>query len=448
MCEHAEPLPENLTTRRAFLRSTVLGGALSWTVPTFIASTFDTLHAAAAAGGPVATGRDAPILVLMQLAGGNDGLNTVVPYANDDYHKARPNLRLKRDRLLPLNDELALPNYLKDFKALYDDGQLSIINGVGYPNPNRSHFRSTEIWHTASDAKRYEAHGWIGRYFDHACEGADPAVGVALSKQAPQAFTSAAPKGISLSHPEKFGFHPTGNKDQRAQQTMAYERLSHDDDHSGGTVMEVGGQPADPNQDPLDFLERTAMDAQMTSDQIKKIARTTKNEVPYPRNQLANQLALVSQLISGGMPTRIYYVSQGGYDTHHNQQNNHQRNVSQLGESVRAFLADLKAKGLDRQVMVMTFSEFGRRVKENGTRGTDHGAAAPLFLFGSRLTPGLLGRYPSLAKPDLDKGDLKYSTDFRSVYATVLQNWMGLAPAQTRTILKGSFPVLPLGVRA
>jgi len=447
MCEQHEPIPDNLTTRRDFLRTSVLGGALSWTVPTFIASTFDSLHAQAAHTANFATGRDAPILVVMQLAGGNDGLNTVVPFTDDNYYKNRPRLGIKPDKLLKLNDDLGLPDYLKDFKELYDGGHLSIVNGVGYPNPNRSHFRSTEIWHTGSDAERFEAYGWIGRYFDNACTGADPSVGIALSKQAPQAFSAEIPKGISLDRPEQYGFRPSGNQDERKMQKAAYDELSMDDEEeAGGTIMEVGGQ-TNPNLDPLDFLERTAMDAQMTSDQIKKIAKEGKNEINYPRNRLADQLSLVSRLISGGMPTRIYYVSQGGYDTHQNQENTHKRNLTQLGESMKAFLADLKKKGLDQQVMVMTFSEFGRRVKENGTRGTDHGAAAPLFLFGSKLTPGLMGKYPSLAKKDLDKGDLKYSTDFRSVYATLLQNWMGLPPSQTNKILKGSFPALPLGVR-
>lgn len=448
MCDFHEPTPTNLTTRRNFLRGTVLGGALSWTVPTFIASTFDSLQATTTSATQFATGKDAPILVVMQLAGGNDGLNTIVPYTNDDYYKARPRLALQRDKLLPLNDELAVPEYLTGFKDLYDEGMLSVLNGVGYPNPNRSHFRSTEIWHTASDSEKFETHGWLGRYFDNACQGADPAVGIALTKEAPQAFTATTPTGISISKPEKYGFVPTGSKGEKALQKQTYEQLSYDDeDDAGATVMEVGSK-VDPSVDPLDFLERTAMDAQMTSEEIKKVAKSTKNEVRYPGNRLSQQLSLVARLIAGGMPTRVYYVSQGGYDTHQNQANTHQRNLSQLAESMKAFLADLRKLGLDQQVMVMTFSEFGRRVKENGTAGTDHGAAAPVFLFGQNIKPGLLGGYPSLAKKDLVKGDLKYHTDFRSVYATLLQNWMHLTPQQTGTILKGKFPTLPIGVRA
>lgn len=447
MCDFHEPTPENLTTRRDFLRTTVLGGALSWSVPSFLASTFDTLQASTTSATQFATGKDAPILVVMQLAGGNDGLNTIVPYTNDDYYKARPQLAHKRDKLLPLNDELAVPQHFSAFKDLYDNGQVSILNGVGYPNPNRSHFRSTEIWHTASDSERFERHGWLGRYFDNACSGSDPAVGIALTKEAPQAFSGDGASGISLSRPEKYGFEPTGHKQERQMQRSAYEQLNLDEDEDAGATIAEVGIPNNPNVDPLDFLERTAMDAQLSSDQIKRVARETKNEAKYPRNNLANQLSLVARLIAGGMPTRVYYVSQGGYDTHQNQVGAHQRNITQLADSMKAFLADLKALGLEKQVMVLTFSEFGRRVKENGTAGTDHGAAAPLFLFGENITPGLLGAYPSLAEKDLEKGDLKFHTDFRSVYSTLLQNWMQLSPDQTREILKGTFPTLPIGVR-
>src|SRR6185369_1255111 len=188
-----------LQTRREFLRTTVLGSALSWTVPGFLANTFAALQSQAAdASTQIVTGKDDTILVVLQMAGGNDGLNTVVPYANDYYHKARPTLHLTTDSVLKLNDEIGLHNALGGFKSLYDAGQLSVIQGVGYPNPNRSHFRSTEIWQTASDSDRNEAYGWIGRYFDSCCNGADPTVGVTIGNQLPQAFYAKAPKGICL----------------------------------------------------------------------------------------------------------------------------------------------------------------------------------------------------------------------------------------------------------
>ncbi|HEV8543914.1 MAG TPA: hypothetical protein VGR78_16100, partial [Verrucomicrobiae bacterium] len=192
-----------LKTRREFLRSTILGGAVTWTVPAFLARTFSSLHAEALAQTQPLTGKDSTILVVLQLAGGNDGLNTIVPFSNDYYHRARPGLGLNNSSLR-LNDEFALHPSLAPFKELYDAGQLSIVNGVGYPNPNRSHFRSTEIWQTASDSTKVEKYGWLGRYFDNACKGADPTVGVTIGRQMPQAFAGPKPVGISVENPEMY----------------------------------------------------------------------------------------------------------------------------------------------------------------------------------------------------------------------------------------------------
>src|SRR3954462_7909479 len=197
----------SLKTRREFLRSTVLTGALSWTVPSFLAHTFSALQAEAIdKATQVTTGKDGSILVVLQMAGGNDGLNTVVPFSNDHYHKARPRLGLDEKRILSLNEQIGLHEALTGFKELYDAGQLSVIQGVGYPNPNRSHFRSTEIWQTASDSTKNEPYGWIGRYFDNACKGADPTVGVNIGRQMPQAFSSQHPKGVSLDSPKNYRF--------------------------------------------------------------------------------------------------------------------------------------------------------------------------------------------------------------------------------------------------
>src|SRR2546421_5673387 len=197
----------SLRTRREFLRTTVLGGALSWTVPTFLANTFSALQSEAAdSATQVATGRDSTILVVLQMAGGNDGLNTVVPHSNDHYHRARPKIGLSQKDLLPLNDDVALNASLTGFKELYDAGQLSIIQGVGYPNPNRSHFRSTEIWQTASDSERFEKYGWLGRYFDNTCNGCDPTVAVNIGRQMPQAFDAKHPKGVSMDNPQNYRF--------------------------------------------------------------------------------------------------------------------------------------------------------------------------------------------------------------------------------------------------
>lgn len=436
-----------LKTRREFLRSTVLGSALSWTVPTFLANTFSSLHADAAdSATQVATGKDSTILVVLQMAGGNDGLNTVVPFADDFYHKARPRIGISARDVLRLNDLVGLHPRLTGLKELYDTAQLGVVQGVGYPNPNRSHFRSTEIWQTASDANRFEATGWLGRYFDNACTGCDPTVAVAISGQMPQAFSAKNPKGICFNNPQNYRFlkSDTPGPGEKDMSEESYRKLNEADEmhteNAGGTVAMLGGATMH-HGSPLDFIERTALDAQVSSDQIQAIAAKGENKASYPGSQLANSLKLVAKLIGGGMPTRIYYVSQGGYDTHTGQTGAHERLLGDLGDSLKAFVTDLKAQGNFERVLVMTFSEFGRRVTENANGGTDHGAAAPMFIIGNKVKTGLLGKYPSLAPSDLNRGDLKYSVDFRCVYAGVLENWL-----QTRSVavLGRQFPALPI----
>lgn len=435
--------PPLLTTRRDFLRTTLLGGALSWTVPSFVAQTFTALHAAAdGALTQVATGKDSPILVLIQLAGGNDGLNAVVPYTNDFYYQARPTIAIPANQTLRLSDTLGLNPNLTGFKSLFDAGHLSVVNGVGYPNPNRSHFRATEIWQTASDSDRYLTDGWLGRYFDNACAGCDPTVAVNIGPRLPQAFSSHKPTGISLENPESYRFMGAGKNDD---EELAYRSMypnSPEDAVSGGSISMVSGTVTLQNgQSAVDFLERTSMDAQVSSDKIRAIAGKTKNNVPYPGSGLSRNLQLVARLIAGGLPTRIFYVSQGGYDTHSGQRNGQDARLKELGESVKAFTDDLASMGVFDRVMIMTFSEFGRRVHENGSRGTDHGAAAPMFLVGSKIKSGLLGAEPSLAPADLKDGDIQYNTDFRSVYASILQNWLNTPSVP---ILGKQFDTLPI----
>jgi uncharacterized protein (DUF1501 family) len=433
------------TTRRDFLRTTLLGGALSWTVPSFVAQTFSALHAQAdGALTQVSTGKDGPILVLIQLAGGNDGLNAVVPYTNDYYYNARPTIGILASQVLPLSDTLGLNPGLTGFKSLFDAGHLSVVNGVGYPNPNRSHFRATEIWQTASDEDKYLTDGWLGRYFDNACQGCDPTVGINIGPRLPQAFSSHVPTGISLESPDSYRFIGSGKNDD---ETLAYRSMYNPDDatsttNSGGSVSMVSGTVTLQNgQSALDFLERTSMDAQVSSDKIRAIAGKTASTSVYPRSGLANNLQLVARLIAGGLPTRIFYVSQGGYDTHTGQRGGQDARLRELGDAVKAFTDDLTAMGEFDRVMIMTFSEFGRRVHETGSQGTDHGAAAPMFLVGSRMKAGLLGAEPSLAPQDLQDGDIKFGTDFRSVYASLLESWLHTA---STPILGKQFPTLPI----
>jgi uncharacterized protein (DUF1501 family) len=437
-----------LTTRRDFLRTTLLGGALSWTVPSFVANTFGALHASAdGALTQITTGKDGPILVLIQLAGGNDGLNAVIPYTNDFYYQTRPTLGVKPGDVLKLSDTLGFNPALAGFKSLYDAGHMAVINGVGYPNPNRSHFRSTEIWQTASDEDRYLTDGWIGRYFDNACAGCDPTVGINIGDRLPQAFSSHNPTGISLQNPASYRFMGAGLNDDEETAYRSMYGSPADDGHAGGNAggsvsMLSGTVTLNNGQSALDFLERTSMDAQVSSDKIRDIAGKVKNIATYPHNGLANNLQLVARLIAGGLPTRVFYVSQGGYDTHTNQRGSQDARLKELAESVKAFTDDLTAMGEFQRVTMMTFSEFGRRLLENGSRGTDHGAAAPMFIIGGgKLQSGLVGAHPSLAAADLTDGDIKYGTDFRSVYATLLQNWLKVP---STAILGRQFDTLPL----
>jgi len=436
-----------LQTRREFLRRTILTSALSWTVPTFLANTFSALQADAMdRATQITTGKDSTILVVLQMAGGNDGINTVIPYGSDDYYKARPRIGVKADQVLKINDFVGLNPGLKGFKELYDQGSLAIVQGVGYPNPNRSHFRSTEIWQTASDSEKFEKYGWIGRYFDNACSGCDPTVGVNIGRQMPQSFAAKVPKGVSVDNPQNYRFINSENGPEGQMMEQSFREMNGQsiEENSGGSISAITGPSQLKTQrkgSVMDFLERTALDAQVSSDEIRAISAKVENKATYPGSQLGNSLKLVAKLIGGGLPTRIFYVSQGGYDTHTNQVNTHQRLLQDLGDSVKAFTDDLKAQGNMPRVMVMTFSEFGRRVADNANSGTDHGAAAPMFVIGNHVKAGLLGQYPSLAPSDLYQGDIKYTVDFRSVYASVLENWL---KTRSEPILGRKYQPLPL----
>jgi len=441
-------MKQTLHTRRRFLRTSMLGAAASWTLPVFLEKTFFALDAVAAdALTQTATGKDGTILVVLQMAGGNDGLNMVVPYADDIYYRSRPKLGLPADKVLKLNSYAGLNGKLTGLKALFDEGHLSVVQGVGYPNPNRSHFRSTEIWQTASDADRNESEGWLGRYFDNCCAGADPTVGVAIGEEMPQAFAAKTPTGITFSQPEQFRWRPSEKVEGRMSAEESFFRQLNG---SGGgeetllTASEGGSIGAIPGKSKtdlstIDFLQRTALDAQLSSDKILSIARKYESNVPYPQGRLAASLSMIARMIAGGLPTRVYYVSQGGFDTHAGQVNAHERLMGELNDALSAFATDLKQQGNFDRVLLITFSEFGRRLVENANGGTDHGAAAPMFIVGGAVKPGLFGKYPSLS--DLDYGDLKFNTDFRSVYGTVLDKWLR-APSQV--VLGRKFPALPI----
>lgn len=437
-----------LHTRRQFLRTSALGAAASWTLPVFLEKTFFALDAMAAdALTQTVTGKNGTILVVLQMAGGNDGLNTVVPFADDAYHKARPKLGLPPNEILKLDGYAGLNGKLTGLKALFDEGHLSVIQGVGYPNPNRSHFRSTEIWQTASDADRAASEGWLGRYFDNCCPGADPTVGVAIGDETPQAFAARTPTGITFSRPEQFRWRTSEPASGRMSAEEFFFRQLNEgnggDEGPGGatdgaSISALSGHTTS-DVGTLDFLQRTALDAQLSSDKILAVARKYRSTVPYPAGQLAASLNIIARMIAGGLPTRVFYASQGGFDTHAGQTNAHDRLMLEFNDAIAAFAADLKQQGNFERVLIMTFSEFGRRVAENANGGTDHGTAAPMFVIGGAVKPGLFGKYPSLT--DLDHGDLKFNTDFRSVYGTILDQWLK-APSQV--VLGRKFPTLAI----
>jgi len=442
-----EPHTSTLHTRREFLRTSMLGAAVSLSLPVFLQKTFFTLDAMAADSAvQTATGKDGPILIVLQLAGGNDGMNTVIPYADDAYYQARPVIGIAKDSVIKLNDYAGLNPKLAGLKGLYDEGNLSVLQGVGYPNPNRSHFRSTEIWQTASDADITVPYGWLGRYFDSCCQGADPTVGVAIGNQVPQSFASATPTGVSFSRPEQYRWL---NGDKSGASEQIYREMNEPemdmrtlDENDGGSIGSLAGPSAAPGghrESTLEFLQRTALDAQVSSDKVLAIARKFPASVSYPRTALADSLNLVGRMIAGGLATRVYYVSQGGYDTHTNQVATHTRLMGELNDALVAFAQDMKKQGNFGRVMLMTFSEFGRRVTQNASNGTDHGAAAPMFIMGGGVKAGLFGQYPSLTA--LNAGDLAYNVDFRSVYATILDRWLR---APSREVLGRQFPLLNL----
>ena len=398
-----------LHTRRRFLETAWKGCtlvSLGSTVPLFLKrSALATLQSRRAGDR---------VLVVVQLSGGNDGLNTVIPYGDELYAKNRQLLRIPSSQVLKVDGSLGLHPSLEGLSKLLEDGHLAIVQGIGYPNPSRSHFRSMDIWQTARLAEKLPGEGWLGRAiarlkFGH--EGTLPAVHFGSGKL-PLALVGRAIAVPSLS----------GLADYRLRADASSRKLLED-------LASV--QRSD---DTLQFLQRASLQAYTSSSRLEELARKYDTPVRYPDTGLARKLKLIAQLIDSGFGTRIFYVSLGGFDTHANQPAVHANLLRELGGAVQAFMEDLGGHGQRDRVLLMTFSEFGRRVKENGSHGTDHGAGAPMFLAGGRVSNGVIGKHPSLS--DLDRGDLKFHTDFRRVYATILEEWLG---CPSREVLGGQF---------
>jgi len=396
------------TTRREFLKWG--GGGLGLLAFSQFAPSFLVESTLAATPAPE---KDRSILVLVQLAGGNDGLNTVIPYEDPEYYRLRPTIGIKKEEAIRLDDMLGLHPSLAAIHALMQEGNAGIIQNVGYPNPNHSHFRSSEIWETGSESNQFLPTGWIGRFLDNDCGGApgtagtggDP-VAVHVTNELPQSFLADKPHST-------FGLRGGSGRGNRENLAFLEKLVKHDDHEANANAS---------------FLRSTMMDALVTEQRVQKILGGYRAESAYPGNNFAQSLRNVAALISAGMSTRVYFVSLGGFDTHSNQVNNHGNLLRTLSEGLAAFQKDLVAKKLDSQVLTMTFSEFGRRPNENESRGTDHGTAAPLFVMGKSIKGQLHGTSPSL---NLKKNqDLEFSTDFRQVYATVLDKWFSCPTGQ------------------
>ena len=342
-------------------------------------------------------------LVIVQLAGGNDGLNTVIPHNNDLYYNARPRLAITKD-ILKLNDDLGLHPGLSPLRSLFDNGELSIINNVGYPNPVRSHFRSMDIWQTASGADEYLQSGWLGRYLDQ--HGEKPYNAMEMDEQLSLAMKGEHFNGIATND---YKVLYNAAKDPYFKNVINHYNDAHLSEHN------------------LGYLYQTMIEAKSSANYIFENTKVKPSQEAYPQNSFAKQLKNVAQFINSDLDTKVFYTSLGGFDTHANQENTQARLLSQYAESVSAFVKDLKRNDTFENTLILTFSEFGRRVKQNAANGTDHGAASNVFVIGKNLKKA--GFYNDLASlSDLDaNGDLRYSVDFRSIYATILSQWMGVS---------------------
>lgn len=370
---------------------------------------------------------DGKVLVLLQLSGGNDGLNTVIPIEDDIYYQKRPQIAIRKRDAFNLDGLTGLHPSMSAFHELYQEGKLSIVQNVGYPSQNRSHFRSTDIWLSASESDEYITDGWIGRYLGNSVVGdstynMDHPMAIQLGSTQSSLLKctcQGGSMGVSFEDPNQF--------------YQLIEGSSADTDAPPDTI--AGNQ--------LRYIKEIAARSIKYAEIIKEKADTVQNKVNYPNSNLADQLAIVAELVAGGMETPVYLTSMGGFDTHSNQLGRHASLLNTLSEAVGAFQLDLERLGVADRVVLMTFSEFGRTVEQNGSAGTDHGSAAPLFVIGRGVNGGIFGGNPDLK--DLDRsGDNKYKIDFRQVYSSLLRDQLGVNPGLMNDIMFKSFDPLPL----
>jgi uncharacterized protein (DUF1501 family) len=342
------------------------------------------------------------VVVIIQFSGGNDGLNTVIPVRNDIYYRQRPKLGIKKESVLTINDEAGFHPSLTFFRELLEAGSLGILNGVGYPNPDRSHFRSMDIWQSASDSREYIDTGWLGRYLDAQCKpGERPTKAMEIDDVLSLVMKGEQMKGLAFRDPRKL---------YGSSQENYFKELS--------AAHKYGGEEA-----PVDYLYKTMAETLSSADYIFQQSKLHPSRQAYPASALGHNLKTIASLIFSEINTSVYYVSLGSFDTHFAQEAQQKRLFTELNEAVKSFTDDLKANGRFDDVLLFTFSEFGRRVAQNASGGTDHGTANNMFFIsGSLKQKGLINALPDLS--DLQDGDLKHTVDFRDVYATVLHKWL------------------------
>jgi len=391
--------------RREFLKNSTLASSL-FMVPSFVKA-FENISQASLGFKK---------LVIIQLAGGNDGLNTIIPYTNDIYYRERPNLGIKKNKLIKATDTLGFHSNMGGLKNLYDQGYLSIVNNVGYPNPNRSHFRATDIWQTASNSNEYLTTGWLGRYIDQ--YGKMPHTGIEVDDSLSLIMKGENINGIATKNP-RILFSNT--------QTPFFKKVikQQQDNHL--------------SEHNLGYLYKTMIEANSSAKHIFQTSKTYSTHLEYPDNPFANQLKTTASFINSHVDSKVHFVSMGGFDTHNSQAKRQEKLLDMYSKSIEVFVKDLKKNNTFKDTLILTFSEFGRRVKENGSEGTDHGTANNVFIIGENLKkPGFYNDTPNLA--DLDNnGDLKYAVDFREIYATILDQWLAV---NDESILNKSFSKL------
>jgi uncharacterized protein (DUF1501 family) len=393
--------------RRDFIKQSSLASSLLM-VPSFVKA-FD---------GALSVKYGHKKLVIIQLTGGNDGLNTIIPYRNDWYYKNRPSIGVESSQVLKLTDDLGFHKSLQPLQKLYDQGYLSIINNVGYPNPDRSHFRSTDIWHTASASNQYWQNGWIGRFLDAHANASHGAIEV--NESLSLLLKGAKHNGIATTDARRL-FRLA--QEPYFKNVVAHHKDQHLSEHN------------------LGYLYKTMINAESSAKYIYEKTRLYSGQASYPDTGFAKQLKTIGQFINSGLDTKVYYASLSGFDTHANQNQKQSRLLSQYSEGIAAFVKDLKSQDSFKDTLILTFSEFGRRVKQNAANGTDHGSANNVFVIGEHLkTSGFYNQLASLE--DLDaNGDLKFEIDFRTIYATILKRWMYV---NDEVILNAKFSALNL----